>query len=703
MMARVQAALDELVTLLALEPIEVNIFRGRSPDENRQRVFGGQVAGQALVAAARTVDDPARLVHSLHAYFLRPGDPTVPILYEVDRLRDGRSFTTRRVVAIQHGRAIFNLQASFHAARGGPRPPDARCRPGCPTRSRCPTGTTRMAPYKDQLGDWYDRPRPIDLRYVDGDPMSRKGTPSDSQRVWLRADGQLPDDPVVHACIVTYASDMTLLDTTVLPFGLAWDSPGMQMASLDHAMWFHRPFRADEWLLYDQHALVHRRRPRPGRRGDLRQRRPPRRQRRPGGPGEGRPVSRRRRRSSPPPSAPCSPSPSCGGDDDDVDGDDGAADGAGRRQRRRRPSPTATAAPPTGAAATTAPPPATDHAPTPRPRRRPSPRRPRPATAPGPGAEPAVTFAEVGHAAQPRRPGLAGRRRRAVRRRAGRARSCASPTSRSDDRARHHRPHRGRRRAGAARPGVRPDRRRWPTSTTPTTTATRRSASTRSTPTARSATGDEARVVLDDRAAVRQPQRRRPRVRPRRAAVHRHGRRRRGRRPRAAGHRPGDAARQDAAHRPDAGRRPAVHGAGRQPVRRRRPARRRRSGRAGCATRGGSRSTARPATCGSPTSARTPSRRSTSPRRPTASTPARALSFGWSAFEGDEPLQRRRPRRRRTRRRSRTYAHDDGRCSISGGVRARGGDVPELDRLVRVRRLLPARCGRSRSSARARR
>jgi acyl-CoA thioesterase-2 len=250
----VQAALDDLVTLLALEPIEVNIFRGRSPDENRQRVFGGQVAGQALVAAARTVDDSARLVHSLHAYFLRPGDPTVPILYEVDRLRDGRSFTTRRVVAIQHGRAIFNLQASFHGPEPGPdhqmtMPTDV------PDPESLPDWHTQMAPYKEQMGDWYDRPRPIDVRYVDGDPFSRKGIPTDGQRVWLRAAGQLPDDPVVHACIVTYASDMSLLDTTVLPFGLAWDSPGMQMASLDHAMWFHRPFRADEWLLYDQHAL----------------------------------------------------------------------------------------------------------------------------------------------------------------------------------------------------------------------------------------------------------------------------------------------------------------------------------------------------------------------------------------------------------------------------------------------------------------
>ncbi len=253
-MALVQEALDELVTLLALEPIEVNIFRGRSPDEKRQRVFGGQVAGQALVAAARTVDDTARLVHSLHAYFLRPGDPTIPILYDVDRLRDGRSFTTRRVVAIQHGRAIFNLQASFHGHE--PSPDHQIAAPvGMPPPESLPDWHTRMAPYKDQLGEQYDRPRPIDVRYVDGDPISRKGVPSDHQRVWLRADGVLPDDPVVHACIVTYASDMTLLDTTVLPFGLAWDSPGMQMASLDHAMWFHRPFRADEWLLYDQVAL----------------------------------------------------------------------------------------------------------------------------------------------------------------------------------------------------------------------------------------------------------------------------------------------------------------------------------------------------------------------------------------------------------------------------------------------------------------
>jgi acyl-CoA thioesterase-2 len=246
-------ALDALVNLLDLEAIEVNIFRGVSPDENRQRVFGGQVAGQALVAATRTVD-PGRFVHSLHAYFLRPGDPTVPILYQVDRIRDGKSFTTRRVVAIQHGRAIFNLQTSFHTPEPGvDYQPTAPL--DVPHAESLPDFKTRMAPYRERMGDFYDLPRPIDLRHVDDDPFSRQGNPSYGQRVWLRADGTLPDDPTLHACIVTYASDMTLLDTTVLPFGMSWETPGMQMASLDHAMWFHRPFRADDWLLYDQRPI----------------------------------------------------------------------------------------------------------------------------------------------------------------------------------------------------------------------------------------------------------------------------------------------------------------------------------------------------------------------------------------------------------------------------------------------------------------
>ncbi len=243
-------ALDDLIALLDLESIEVNVFRGVSPEENRQRVFGGQVAGQALVAAVRTVDDAERRVHSLHAYFLRPGDPAVPILYLVDRIRDGRSFTTRRVVAVQHGQAIFNLQASFQVAEAGL--DHSATMPEVPAAETLPDFRTRMAPYKEVMGDWYDRPRPIDIRYVDGGPFDRKETSSSTQRVWLRADGRLPDDPVLHQCIATYASDMTLLDTVAMPHGLSWDDQGVQMASLDHAMWFHRPFRADEWLLYDQ-------------------------------------------------------------------------------------------------------------------------------------------------------------------------------------------------------------------------------------------------------------------------------------------------------------------------------------------------------------------------------------------------------------------------------------------------------------------
>ncbi len=244
-----QDAVDALCALLDLESIEVNIFRGVSPDEERQRVFGGQVAGQALVAASRTVE-PGRDVHSLHAYFLRPGDPTVPILYEVDRIRDGRSFTTRRVVAIQHGRAIFNLQTSFQVREEGL---DHQApMPDAPPPQELPDFRTRMAPHAEHFGDWLSRPRPIDMRYVDWSPPDRREPLPPHQRVWLRADGKLPDDPVLHACVATYASDMTLLDTTLLPHGGAWADASMMMASLDHTMWFHRPFRADEWLLYSQ-------------------------------------------------------------------------------------------------------------------------------------------------------------------------------------------------------------------------------------------------------------------------------------------------------------------------------------------------------------------------------------------------------------------------------------------------------------------
>jgi acyl-CoA thioesterase-2 len=248
----VTAALDALVDILDLEPIEVNIFRGTSPDEKRQRVFGGQVAGQALIAAGRTVDSD-RLVHSLHAYFLRPGDPSVPILYEVDRIRDGRSFTTRRVVAIQHGRAIFNMSASFHVVE--PAPIDhQQPRPQAPDPDTLPTFAERFAPMAEQLGEWYTRPRPLDTRFVDQPRRGRARPREPRQQVWFRADGRLPDDPLLHACVVVYASDMSLLDSVMLPHEVSWDDPDLIAASLDHAMWFHRPFRADEWLLYDQES-----------------------------------------------------------------------------------------------------------------------------------------------------------------------------------------------------------------------------------------------------------------------------------------------------------------------------------------------------------------------------------------------------------------------------------------------------------------
>jgi acyl-CoA thioesterase-2 len=243
-----------LLELLDLEAIEVNIFRGRSPDEERQRVFGGQVAGQALIAAGRTLDDDRR-VHSLHAYFLRPGDPSIPILYEVDRIRDGRSFTTRRVVAIQHGKAIFHLSASFHVDEPGFE--HAAPMPDVPGPDDLPTWEQRMKALEGQVPPWFARPRPIDTRFVDEPwraPSDRDERREPRQEVWMRANGTLPDDPLLHACVVAYASDMTLLDSVVMPHRDVVLSGGLMMASLDHAMWFHRTFRADEWFLYDQES-----------------------------------------------------------------------------------------------------------------------------------------------------------------------------------------------------------------------------------------------------------------------------------------------------------------------------------------------------------------------------------------------------------------------------------------------------------------
>ena len=241
-------ALAELLELLDLERLEVNLFRGVSPDEQRQRVFGGQVAGQALVAAGRTVDQD-RSVHSLHAYFLRPGDPSVPIIYDVDRIRDGRSFTTRRVVAIQHGRAIFNLAASFQIHEDGPE--HQYPMPDADDPETVPTFLERVTPFRDRFSDemwnWISRPRPILTRSCEP-PRWIDPAPRDAeQHVWFTSNGALPDDPLLHACIVAYASDLTLLDTAVMPHQVSYTDDSFQVASLDHAMWFHRPFRADGW------------------------------------------------------------------------------------------------------------------------------------------------------------------------------------------------------------------------------------------------------------------------------------------------------------------------------------------------------------------------------------------------------------------------------------------------------------------------
>ncbi len=249
-----QPVLDRLVALLDLERIEENIFRGVSPAESPVRVFGGQVAGQALIAAGRTV--PAeRRVHSLHAYFIRPGDPSIPIVYEVDPIRDGRSFTTRRITAIQRGKAIFALSASFQIDEPGldhaePMPE------GVPEPESLPLYGTVAVAHPDLAKRMATMPRPIDLRYVNQPAwLSRdEGPTPGNQRVWMKADGVLPDDQLLHVCVLTYCSDMTLLDAVLARHGVYWGVDDVRGASLDHALWFHRPFRADEWFLYDSHS-----------------------------------------------------------------------------------------------------------------------------------------------------------------------------------------------------------------------------------------------------------------------------------------------------------------------------------------------------------------------------------------------------------------------------------------------------------------
>jgi acyl-CoA thioesterase-2 len=246
-----QGAVDELLELLDLEVVGATTFRGMSPQVGAQRVFGGQVAGQALVAAGRTVD-PERRVHSLHGYFVRPGDPSVPIRYEVENIRDGRSFSVRRSVAIQHDLPIFFMSASFQRDEEGLEH-QAAVATDVPPPDQVPTMADRLARYPERLDIWAALPRPIDVRYVGEPGFVRPGDrPADArQRVWMRIDGKLPDDPLLHACLLTYASDMTLLDTVLAVHGEVWGPGGFAGASLDHALWMHRPFRADEWFLYD--------------------------------------------------------------------------------------------------------------------------------------------------------------------------------------------------------------------------------------------------------------------------------------------------------------------------------------------------------------------------------------------------------------------------------------------------------------------
>ncbi|MFD5326680.1 acyl-CoA thioesterase [Streptomyces sp. NPDC127092] len=248
-------ALDDLLDLLDLERIEQDIFRGESRSALVPRVFGGQVAAQALVAAGRTVPED-RLAHSLHAYFLRAGDPGAPIVYNVDRIRDGRSFTTRRVVAVQHGQPVFHLSASFQTYEEGldhqydmPAAPDPESLPA--PAEMLPRHLPREV--ADRL---IEARAAVDLRYADVPPWGSVGRPREPRsQVWFRTNGKLADDPLLHVVLATYVSDMTLLDSILLAHGRGgWAVGDVVGASLDHAMWFHRPFRADEWLLYDQES-----------------------------------------------------------------------------------------------------------------------------------------------------------------------------------------------------------------------------------------------------------------------------------------------------------------------------------------------------------------------------------------------------------------------------------------------------------------
>jgi acyl-CoA thioesterase-2 len=242
---------QDLLAILDLEQLDLNLFRGRSPQSSWQRVFGGQVIGQALVAGMRTVE--ARPPHSLHAYFLLPGDPKIPIIYDVDRMRDGRSFTTRRVTARQHGHPIFSMLMSFHVDEPGLTHQEPM--PQVTPPEELPGGVEQrkqlLAAMPETMRRYFERERPLDLRPAD-DRYSGRKIADGRFHMWIRTTETLPDDPAIHYAVLGYASDMTLLDTALARHGRSLFEPDFAGASLDHALWFHRPFRADDWLLYAQ-------------------------------------------------------------------------------------------------------------------------------------------------------------------------------------------------------------------------------------------------------------------------------------------------------------------------------------------------------------------------------------------------------------------------------------------------------------------
>ena len=247
------AAMDQLLSTLDLEKLEENLFRGSSPQVGWQRVFGGQVIAQALMAAQRTVPED-RFVHSLQAYFIRPGDPSVPIVYQVDRIRDGSSFATRWIVAIQHGRPIFSMSASFQVEEGGldHQVPMPAVTPPEALMGEKEFKELFLVQAPEVVRKYWSQDRPIEIRPVSLVHYLTKEKLEPRQDIWVRAVGAVPADRHYQACILAYLSDMTLLDTSLYPHGTSIFNPKLQVASLDHAMWFHRPCAMDDWLLYTQ-------------------------------------------------------------------------------------------------------------------------------------------------------------------------------------------------------------------------------------------------------------------------------------------------------------------------------------------------------------------------------------------------------------------------------------------------------------------